>query len=148
MFSTTCLILINSTNTVITALTLHACTRAIFSHACDSRSDETQVFGLQHFCARHLKTIITQLACHVQYTTWSTFHGTCREHLDFLLPTVPFKLDTICYSAVWSICRTIPFHKYKLRNAWPIAVSGGGSKSCWWWWKVAVEVVMLRVISV
>ena len=110
-----------------------------FYRACDSRSDETQEFGLQHFCARHLETIITQLACHVQYTTWSTFHGTCREHLDFLLPTVPFNLDTICYSAVWSICRTIPFHKYKLRNAWPIAVSGGvgrrvvGGGGKWWW---------------
>ena len=26
-----------------------------------------QVFGLQHFCARHLKKIFTPLACHVQY---------------------------------------------------------------------------------
>ena len=79
-----------------------------FFRACGSRFDETRVFGLQDFSARHLGPIIAQLACHVQCTTWSTFHGTNTEHLDFLFPTVRFKLDTICYSAVWPICRTIP----------------------------------------
>ena len=43
-------------------------TRKIF-RVRGSRSDETQVFALQHFCARHLQKKMTSLACHVSHAT-------------------------------------------------------------------------------
>ena len=34
----------------------------------------------------------------------STIHGTFTEHVDLLFTTLPFKLDSYFYSAVWPIC--------------------------------------------
>ena len=50
-------------------LTSHACTRAIFYRVRGSKSHETQVFGLQHFCARHLEKNLhtAPMPCSVHY---------------------------------------------------------------------------------
>ena len=57
---------LQQTRGVTTTLTLQTCTRAKISRARGSRSDETQMIGLQHFCACQLQ--FSQAACHVQDT--------------------------------------------------------------------------------
>ena len=69
---------------VNTTPTSHACTRAIFSRARGSGSDETQMFGLQHFCARHLKNNLHSVTMPCSVHCW--IHLSRHPHRAHRLP--------------------------------------------------------------